>query len=156
MTGTMTGTDTMTDTKVMTGTNSTDVTPEATAEATATPSEEGAIDVQIPMAVRLSELLDFGVRNPDGEDLGSLEDIVIDWQHSRLAYPIISFGGFLGMGDKWFVIPFDAVTLNLLDRNFVFDVTAATLESAPGFDPDQLPDTTDPNWDLDIRDFWGM
>jgi sporulation protein YlmC with PRC-barrel domain len=160
-TDTITDTDTMTGTNVTTGSDTADSTDDAqaAAEATAEASEEteqGTIEVQTPMAVRLSELLDFGIRNPDGEDLGSLEDIVIDWQQSRLAYPIISFGGFLGLGDKWFVIPFDTVTLNPLDQTFVFDATPEMLENAPGFDPDQLPDTTDPNWDLDIRSFWGM
>jgi hypothetical protein len=81
---------------------------------------------------------------------------VIDWQNSRLAYPIISFGGFLGLGDKWFVIPFDAVTLNPLDQTFIFDVEKEMLENAPGFDPDQLPDTTDPTWDADVRGYWNM
>jgi sporulation protein YlmC with PRC-barrel domain len=120
-------------------------------------AEEGAtIEMQVPQIVRLSELMDFGVRNSEGEDLGSLEDIVVDWQQSRLAYPILSFGGFLGLGDKWFVIPFDAVTLNPLDQAFIFDVQPETLENAPGFDPDQLPDTTDPDWDSDVRGFWNM
>ncbi len=100
--------------------------------------------------------MDFNVRNSNGDDLGSLEDIVIDWQHSRLAYPIMSFGGFLGIGDKWFVIPFDAVTLDPVNNNFIFDVEKDRLENAPGFNQDQLPDTTDPNWDQEIRSYWGM
>jgi sporulation protein YlmC with PRC-barrel domain len=143
----MTGaTGTMTDTAAV---GATDVT-------TDTAEDETAIEVQTPQAVRLSALMDFGVKNPDGEDLGTLEDIVIDWQQSRLAYPILSFGGFLGLGDKWFVIPFDAVSLNPLDQTFIFDVEQEMLENAPGFDPDQLPDTTDPNWDTEIRSYWGL
>lgn len=140
--------------------SSTGMTDTAAAGATGTTTgtaQEGAdIAVQTPQAVLLSSLMDFGVKNSNGDDLGSLEDIVIDWQHSRLAYPIISFGGFLGIGDKWFAIPFDAVTLNPLDKTFIFDVDKQMLENAPGFDQNQLPDTTDPNWDQEIRSYWGM
>ena len=135
----------------------TDTASASATNATTDTEQSGAnIEVQAPQAILLSKLMDFNVRNSTGDDLGSLEDIVIDWQHSRLAYPIMSFGGFLGIGDKWFVIPFDAVTLDPVNNNFIFDVDKQRLENAPGFNQDQLPDTTDPNWDQEIRSYWSM
>jgi len=181
-TGAMTDTATMTGTEGMTGTGATTgatgaagamgqpcvngaagttagTTTGATTGASETTTDtaasgEGQINVQTPHIIRLSELMGYGVQNSEGEDLGAIEDIMVDWRGEQLAYAILSFGGFLGMGEKWFVIPLDQLTLDPVEQRLVFDVEPERLENAPGFDADQLPDTSDPNWDQDVRDYW--
>src|SRR5690348_4704546 len=86
------------------------------------------------------------VRNAAGEDLGKLEEIMIDVVSGRVAYAVLSFGGFLGMGNKLFAVPWRALSLNERDHEFVLDVDRTTLENAPGFDRDNWPDMTDPTW----------
>ncbi len=114
----------------------------------------GEMQVAGPRALRLSDLLNYEVHNATGDKLGSIEDIMIDWRSDRLAYPILSFGGFLGLGDKWFPIPLGAVTLDAAQQRFIFDVDEARLEQAPGFSPNELPDTANPNWDEQILNYW--
>jgi sporulation protein YlmC with PRC-barrel domain len=112
------------------------------------------IAVETPQVSRLSDLLGFAVTNAEGEDLGAIEDIMIDWRQDRIVYAILSFGGLLGLGEKWFPIPLDQITLDPLEQRFVVDAEPERLEAAPGFDEADLPDTTNPNWDEQIRSYW--
>jgi len=95
------------------------------------------------------------VRNSAGEDLGKIEEIMIDVQTGRVAYAVLSFGGFLGIGDKLFAVPWQALTLNEADHEFILNVDKATLENAPGFDKDNWPDMADPNWASQVYSHYG-
>ena len=88
------------------------------------------------------------VRNAAGEDLGKIEEIMIDVPSGRIAYAVLSFGGFLGMGNKLFAVPWNALTLNEAEHEFILDVDKSTLENAPGFDKDNWPDMSDPIGDI--------
>jgi len=59
------------------------------------------------------------VVNPAGDDLGHIKGIMLDVQRGRIAYAVLSFGGFLGMGNKLFAIPWQALTLDTDDKQFV-------------------------------------
>src|ERR1700674_1500493 len=76
------------------------------------------------------------VVNQANEDLGKIEDLVVDAGAGRIAYAVLSFGGFLGMGDKYFAIPWDAFRFNSSDRVAVLNVDKLVLENAPGFEKD--------------------
>jgi sporulation protein YlmC with PRC-barrel domain len=133
--------------------------PGFAAEATEPAASEAVtrtteIAVETPRVIRLTELMSFDVTNTDGEDLGAIEDIMIDWRQDRIVYTILSFGGILGLGEKWFPIPLDQITLDPIEQRFVVDVEPERLEAAPGFDEAELPDTRDPNWDQEIRTYW--
>jgi sporulation protein YlmC with PRC-barrel domain len=95
------------------------------------------------------------VRNSAGEDLGKIEEIMIDVPTGRVAYAVLSFGGFLGMGDKLFALPWDALQLNEDEHEFILNVDKATLENAPGFDQDNWPDMADQNWASQIYGHYG-
>ncbi|WP_269849980.1 PRC-barrel domain-containing protein [Methanosarcina horonobensis] len=82
------------------------------------------------------------VINTAGEDLGKIEELMIDIQDGRVGYAVLSFGGFLGMGDKLFAIPWQALNLRVHDHAFVLDIPKETLENAKGFDKDHWPLTT--------------
>jgi sporulation protein YlmC with PRC-barrel domain len=133
--------------------------PGFAAEATEPTTSEAVtgttgIEVETPRVIRLSELMSFDVTNSDGEDLGAIEDIMIDWRQDRIVYAILSFGGILGLGEKWFPIPLDQVRLDPIEQRIIFDVEPEVLENAPGFEESELPDTTDLNWDEEIHSYW--
>ncbi len=95
------------------------------------------------------------VRNSAGEDLGKIEEIMLDVPTGRVAYAVLSFGGFLGMGNKLFAVPWEALTLDEKEKEFILNVDKQTLESAPGFDKDNWPDMADPKWGSQIFSHYG-
>src|ERR1044071_5201642 len=95
------------------------------------------------------------VRNAAGDDLGKVEDIMLDVPSGRIAYAVLSFGGFLGMGNKLFAVPWNALTLDEAEHEFVLNVDKATLENAPGFDKDNWPDMSDPSWGNKVYSHYG-
>jgi len=76
------------------------------------------------------------VYNPSGEKLGSIDDIMIDKATGHTIYAIMSFGGFLGMGEKHFPLPWGQLKYDTSKDGYVTNLDKKTLESAPNFDPD--------------------
>jgi sporulation protein YlmC with PRC-barrel domain len=95
------------------------------------------------------------VHNSAGEDLGSIEEIMLDIPSGRIAYAVLSFGGFLGIGNKLFAVPWDAMRLDEGEQQFILDVDRQTLESAPGFDKGNWPDMADPAFGREIHAHYG-
>jgi sporulation protein YlmC with PRC-barrel domain len=96
------------------------------------------------------------VRNGAGEDLGKIEEIMIDIPTGRVAYAVLSHGGFLGIGDKLFAVPWSALEVDEFEHRFVLDVDTKTLENAPGFDKNNWPDMADPSFGESIHQHWGQ
>jgi hypothetical protein len=103
-----------------------------------------------------STLTSDSVKNRADEDLGKIKELMIDIPSGRVAYAVLSFGGFLGMGDKLFAVPWDALTLDEDRKCFVLDADKAKLENAPGFYKDNWPDMTDTLWGEDVHSFYGQ
>jgi sporulation protein YlmC with PRC-barrel domain len=95
------------------------------------------------------------VVNQAGEDLGKIDDIMIDTPTGRVAYAVLSFGGFLGMGDKLFAIPWSRLALDEDRKAFILNIDRAMLERAPGFDKDNWPDMADRTWASQIHTYYG-
>lgn len=106
-------------------------------------------------ALSASTLIGDDVVNTAGEDLGNVEEIMLDINSGRVVYAVLSFGGFLGLGDKYFAVPWDALTLDTESHAFVLDVDRETLENAPGFDKDNWPETGDNTWLVEVYDYYG-
>ena len=96
------------------------------------------------------------VRNPEGEDLGRIEELMIDLGSGRIVYAVLSFGGILGIGDKLFAIPWNALRLDPDDNEIVLEVKRETLESAPGFDKEDWPAMADRAWGTEIHNHYGF
>jgi sporulation protein YlmC with PRC-barrel domain len=79
----------------------------------------------------------------EGRDIGRIEELMIDVATGRVAYAVLSFGGFLGIGDKLFAIPWSQLVVDESRKRFVMDVSKETLKTAPGFDKDHWPDLGD-------------
>jgi len=100
-------------------------------------------------------LIGDDVVNSKGEDLGSIEELMIDLDEGRVAYAVLSFGGFLGLGDKYFAIPWDALTVDTVNERFILNVHKDTLKDAPGFDKDNWPEVT-PDYAMRIYSYYGF
>ena len=94
------------------------------------------------------------IRNRKDEDLGKLEDIMLDVDTGSIAYGVLSFGGFLGMGDKLFAIPWQQLEVDTGNKCLVLDVDKETLENAPGFDKDNWPNFADRKWGATIHEHY--
>ena len=95
------------------------------------------------LVLSASSLKGDNVVNHQGEDLGKIEEIMIDLDRGRVAYVVLSFGGFLGMGDKLFAIPWQAFTVDTTQKRLVLNADKELLEKAPGFDKNNWPDMAD-------------
>lgn len=95
------------------------------------------------------------VRNSAGEDLGKAHDLMIDLNSGRVAYVVLSYGGVLGMGNKLFAVPWDAIKVDEDQKCLILNVEKNRLENAPGFDKDNWPDMADEQWGGRIHEFYG-
>jgi sporulation protein YlmC with PRC-barrel domain len=108
-----------------------------------------------PQIMSASTLTGDDVVNAAGEDLGEIDHIMIDVPTGKIAYAVLSFGGFMGMGDKLFAIPWSALTLDADNKQFVLNVTKDKLKGAPGFDKDHWPEMAQEDWATEIHNFYG-
>ena len=103
-----------------------------------------------------SSIIGDGVRNPKGEQLGKIEDLMIDVGQADVRFAVISFGGFLGLGDKLFAVPLEAMTIDLDAHEFVLDVPRERLEQAPGFPKDDWPTDIGGDWGRTVYRFYDI
>ncbi len=96
------------------------------------------------------------VYNKADEDLGDIKEIMVDVVSGRIAYAVMSFGGFLGMGEKLFAVPWGALKLDTLNKRFVLDADKEKLENAPGFDKKDWPDMADATFSKKIHSYYGV
>jgi sporulation protein YlmC with PRC-barrel domain len=109
-----------------------------------------------PEVMNADTLIGDDVVNPAGEDLGKIEAIMLDVGSGRVAYAVLSFGGFLGMGNKLFAIPWGALTLDAVDNRFILDVSQDKLEQAEGFDKDHWPSMADQEWATRLHSYYDV
>jgi sporulation protein YlmC with PRC-barrel domain len=96
------------------------------------------------------------VVNGQGDDLGTIKDIMIDVPSGRVAYVVLAAGGFLGIGDKYFAIPWSALTLDADRKCFILDADKEKLQNAPGFDKDHWPAMADLTWATEVHRYYGQ
>ncbi|WP_373086190.1 PRC-barrel domain-containing protein [Sneathiella sp.] len=95
------------------------------------------------------------VKNNQGETLGEVKDIMIDTENGQVQYYVLSFGGFLGMGDKLFAVPPQAINVDTERKCLVFDIDKDRLENAPGFDKDNWPNMADESFRNEVYGHYG-
>ena len=102
-----------------------------------------------------STLTGDSVQNSAGESLGTVDEIMIDIASGKVAYAVLSFGGFLGMGNKLFALPWSTLRVDEDQQHFVLDIDKTKLENAPGFDKEHWPDMLDHTWRKEIFSYYG-
>lgn len=105
---------------------------------------------------KASELMGKNVTNPKGENIGEIKDIVIDVDRGRIAYAVLDFGGFLGIGDKYFAIPWSSLGLTDDGKKFTLDADKNRLKNAPGFDKKNWPNMAERQWNVDVYKYYGQ
>jgi PRC-barrel domain len=108
-----------------------------------------------PALMGADTLLGDGVVNGANEDLGDIKEIMLDMNTGQVAYAVLAFGGFLGMGEKLFAVPWQALHLDTVNHRFVLDIDKERLKNAPGFNKDAWPDMADVQWAKQIHTFYG-
>lgn len=109
-----------------------------------------------PRLMTASTLEGDKVVNRQNETLGTISEIMLDVPRGRIAYAVMSSGGFLGLGDKLFAIPWSALTLDTDRKCFVLNVDKETLKNAPGFDKDNWPSMADETWARDLHKYYNQ
>ena len=108
-----------------------------------------------PALMGADTLIGDSVVNGQEENLGDIKEIMLDMRNGQVAYAVLAFGGFLGMGEKLFAVPWQALHLDTVNKRFVLNVDKDRLSNAPGFDPDAWPDMSEVGWANQIHSFYG-
>ena len=107
---------------------------------------------------KASQLIGCAITNSKNESLGEIEDIVLDSRNGRIAYAVVAFGGFLGMGEKYFAMPWRLI--QVVQRSpedpprATLGLEQDSLKSAPGFDKSKWPDMANPTWAKQVDDYY--
>ena len=107
-----------------------------------------------PRVLSAATLKGDPVKNRQNEDLGKIEDFMLDLASGRIAYCVLSFGGVLGLGNKLFAVPWSAFALDTERHCFILNASKDRLKSAPGFDKSNWPDMADPEWIASVSGFY--
>ena len=108
-----------------------------------------------PNVLSTTAIIGDSVVNRAGEKLGKIEELMLDLEKGRVAYAVLSFGGILGMGEKLFAIPFEALKLDASREHFTLDVDKNKMQNAPGFDRNNPPQASDRTWGAEVYKFYG-
>jgi sporulation protein YlmC with PRC-barrel domain len=105
---------------------------------------------------RASKIKGMDVRNKENDNLGSIDEIVIDMNKHHVNYLVLSYGSWFAGGNKLFAVPLASLTLNHANDKtfFLAHVSQETLKNAPGFNKDQYPNMADPNWAKTIDTYY--
>jgi PRC-barrel domain len=90
-----------------------------------------------------------------GEKLGSIHSVMIDKTSGKVAYAVMSFGGFLGIGDRYHPLPWHVLTYDTGQGGYVVDLDRSKLEGAPTYGASETPDWSDRRWGQQVHDYYG-
>jgi sporulation protein YlmC with PRC-barrel domain len=109
-----------------------------------------------PALMGAETLLGNDVYNTADEKLGTIKELMIEMATGKISYAVLSYGGFLGMGDRLFAVPWQALQLDTQNKRFTLDAGKDKLKNAPGFDKDHWPSMADTSWANDVCTFYGV
>jgi sporulation protein YlmC with PRC-barrel domain len=111
-----------------------------------------------PRLLSSSSITGTSVKNAEGKDIGKIKDLMIDHNSGEVSYAVLSFGGFLGMGDKLFAIPMQKFEFDTADRDarVVLNISKEKLEKAPGFDKDDWPNHASTEFTESVYRYYGV
>ena len=96
------------------------------------------------------------VENNNGDDLGTIDNLMINLHTGRVEYAVVEYGSFLGLGGKLFAIPFEELRVAPGRHVFIVDRDKDYLKMSPGFDKNHWPDTNDHSYYGDVDSYWGV
>ena len=106
--------------------------------------------------IAASKVNGTAVYNPDGERLGSIYDVMLEKISGKAAYAIMSFGGFLGIGDRYHPLPWRALTYDPGMGGYVVEIDKSRLENAPSYAANETTAWDDPAYGRRVNDYYGV
>ena len=103
-----------------------------------------------------SDVIGMKVEGTDGKKLGTIKDLVINPIDGDVDYAVLDYGGFLGINDKYFAVPWEALKISDDRKKALLDVTKQDLKQAPGFNKKQWPDLSTRDQTIVIYEFYGV
>ena len=94
------------------------------------------------------------VWNMKDDNLGKIQDVMLDITEGKIRYAVLASGGFLGMGDRLFAVPWKALKQDRENKRFILDVDLEHLKNAPGFDKDHWPNMADNTWNSTVESYY--
>jgi sporulation protein YlmC with PRC-barrel domain len=118
-------------------------------------------DVKDPSAtagklIAASKVNGTSVYNTAGEKLGSVHDVMIDKTSGKTEYAIMSFGGFLGIGNSYHPLPWHSLNYDERRGGYVVNIDRSRLEGAPVYDGDEADKWADPAYGQQIDAYYGL
>ncbi|MDP3560339.1 MAG: PRC-barrel domain-containing protein [Legionellaceae bacterium] len=106
--------------------------------------------------VNVNDVISLKVENNQGKDLGKIEAIMLHKVSGKVAYLVLTYGGFLGMGNKLFALPWDVFTYDATRDCLMISLSEEKLKNSPGFDKANWPDMSDQAWSNSIHTYYGI
>jgi sporulation protein YlmC with PRC-barrel domain len=112
--------------------------------------------LNVPRVVSISTLNKTRVTNVNGEDLGRIEDIMVDIETGRISFAILSTSGFLGRDARLYAVPWEALKFSLHDKTFILNISKETLANAPSFTKNNRLDLSTLTWLQKVYAYYGI
>jgi sporulation protein YlmC with PRC-barrel domain len=109
-----------------------------------------------PNLMGADTLIGNDVYNTANESIGTIKEFMIEMSSGQINYAVLSYGGFLGMGDRLFAVPWAALKLDTENKRFILNASKEQLKNAPGFDKDHWPTMADSTWASGVHNFYGV
>jgi len=117
-------------------------------------NHEGTLANHPVQRLSATSIIGDSVENNEGENLGEIDNLMVNVHTGLVEYAVVEFGSFLGMGGKLFAIPFKELRVNPAKKVFVFNRDKDYLKKSPGFDKTHWPDTNDHYYDY-VDNYYG-
>jgi sporulation protein YlmC with PRC-barrel domain len=111
---------------------------------------------ELQSALHLDDVTGYDIYNPEDDQIADVAEMVVDPETGEITHIIASVGGFLGIGDRYVPIPFQAFEYDQEEEHFILQATEEELENAPGYDTLDDLRYDQPNWANEYNQFWGI
>jgi sporulation protein YlmC with PRC-barrel domain len=106
--------------------------------------------------IAASKVNGTSVYNRQGDSLGSIYDVMIDKRSGRVEYAIMSFGGFLGMGEHYHPLPWNLLQYDERQGGYIVDIDRDRLQGAPAYATSATPDWSTGAYGRQVDDYYGV
>ncbi len=112
--------------------------------------------LNVPRVVSINTLNRDRVTNVNGEDLGRIEDIMVDIETGRISFAVLSTSGFFGRDAHLHAVPWEALKYSIHDKTFILNISKDTLSKAPSFTRTNRPDLSTLTWLQEVYAYYGI
>ena len=102
------------------------------------------------------------VKDVGGEDLGKVDDLLVDTAEEKVRFLVVGSGGFLGLGEDFYTLPWSVLRFEPQQDAYVVDISEEQLRAAPARTPEGTDPAADGAWEeqihryYDAAPYWGI